>query len=168
MSLTMLNKTKPILLMSMIYPSLLGCSPEGWETRFQSMGKEKDMELKGLETIQEQMGVFDSIPYKVQAEMFKKTMYGIDSAKQTFKEMVDLYKTKDVDKLYRMSIGDDDFGKYEDVLLNKRNNNWISRMAKEMKVMPTFFAVGAGHLGGRNGVIALLRKKGYKVSPVIY
>lgn len=77
MSLTMLNKTKPVLLMSMIYPSLLGCAPEGWESRFQAMAKEKSMELKGLETIQEQMAVFDSIPYKVQAEMFRKTMYGI-------------------------------------------------------------------------------------------
>jgi uncharacterized protein YbaP (TraB family) len=35
-----------------------------------------------------------------------------------------------------------------------------------MKQNPTFFAVGAGHLGGENGVINLLRKKRYKVSPV--
>jgi uncharacterized protein YbaP (TraB family) len=31
---------------------------------------------------------------------------------------------------------------------------------------PTFFAVGAGHLGGNTGVIALLRKQGYTVKPV--
>lgn len=82
--------------------------------------------------------------------------------------MVLLYKSKDIDKLYRMSISDDVFGKYENVLLNKRNNNWISPMAKEMEAMPTFFAVGAGHLGGPNGIITLLRKKGYKVSAVMY
>ncbi len=168
MSLTLLNKTKPILLMTMIYPSMLGCAPEGWEGRFQAMAKEKGIELKGLETIEEQMAVFDSIPYKIQAEMFKKTMYSIDSAKQTLFDMVKMYKTKDIDKLYRMSTSDEDFGKYDEVLLNKRNRNWISRMAKEMKSLPTFFAVGAGHLGGPQGVISLLRKKGYKVSPVMY
>ncbi|MFT5800980.1 MAG: hypothetical protein ACI956_000785, partial [Nonlabens sp.] len=31
---------------------------------------------------------------------------------------------------------------------------------------PTFFAVGAGHLGGDIGVIALLRKAGYSVEPI--
>ena len=29
--------------------------------------------------------------------------------------------------------------------------------------MPTLFAVGAGHLGGEKGVIALLRKQGFTV-----
>jgi len=31
---------------------------------------------------------------------------------------------------------------------------------------PTFFAVGAGHLAGKNGVINLLRNKGYKLAPM--
>jgi hypothetical protein len=32
-----------------------------------------------------------------------------------------------------------------------------------MLEQPTFFAVGAGHLGGQGGVVALLRKEGYRV-----
>jgi uncharacterized protein YbaP (TraB family) len=39
-------------------------------------------------------------------------------------------------------------------------------MAEEMKQQPTFFAVGAGHLAGKDGVIHLLRSNGYKVRPV--
>ena len=57
-------------------------------------------------------------------------------------------------------------GEYEDVLLGKRNRNWIPIMARLMNEQPTFFAVGAGHLGGKGGVIALLRAEGYVVEAV--
>jgi hypothetical protein len=52
---------------------------------------------------------------------------------------------------------------YEEILLKKRNRNWIAPMARMMREKPTIFAVGAGHLGGESGVIALLRKDGYRV-----
>jgi len=39
-------------------------------------------------------------------------------------------------------------------------------MSAKMAKDPTFFAVGAGHLGGPNGVIRLLKKEGYTVTPV--
>jgi uncharacterized protein YbaP (TraB family) len=38
-------------------------------------------------------------------------------------------------------------------------------MRRLMKETPTLFAVGAGHLGGPRGVIALLRAEGYRVEP---
>ena len=55
---------------------------------------------------------------------------------------------------------------YEDVLLYTRNKNWIPIMEEKMKAHKTFFAVGAGHLGGKNGVIDLLKKAGYKLTPL--
>ena len=55
---------------------------------------------------------------------------------------------------------------YEDVLLRNRNLNWIPVMSKLMATGPVFFAVGAGHLGGETGVIRLLRKQGYTLTPV--
>jgi uncharacterized protein YbaP (TraB family) len=35
-----------------------------------------------------------------------------------------------------------------------------------MAEQPTFLAVGAGHLPGENGVIGLLKKSGYTITPV--
>ena len=52
---------------------------------------------------------------------------------------------------------------YEDILLKNRNRNWIAPMSRLMREKPTLFAVGAGHLGGEVGVIALLRKAGFRV-----
>jgi len=166
MPLGLMSSAKPILLMSLVYPSILGCSPEGWETKFMAMAKEKQMEVNGLEKVEEQIGVLDSIPYKVQAEMFMKTLYNLDSAKQSFDKLVEVYKTQDIQKMVEESAADEEFGSYEEVMLRKRNSNWIAVITDASKKMPTFFAVGAAHLGGEYGVINLLRKKGYKVTAV--
>jgi uncharacterized protein YbaP (TraB family) len=168
MPLKMLNTAKPMLVMSMIYPSLLGCAPVSWESVFQTMAKQKTIEIKGLEKLQDQIDVFEKIPYKIQSDILVKTLLNIDSARIEFHEMLDLYKKKDINQLNILTTKEEDFGKYSDLLLNNRNRNWIPVIGEEAKKRPTFFAFGAGHLGGETGVINLLRKAGFTVKPVFY
>jgi uncharacterized protein YbaP (TraB family) len=59
-----------------------------------------------------------------------------------------------------------DIDGFEDLLLVNRNKKWIPVMKAEMNRSACLFAVGAGHLPGTDGVIDLLRKEGYTVSPV--
>lgn len=168
MPLTMLNTAKPMLIMSMIYPSLLGCTPVSWESVFQTMAKEKSIEIKGLEKLQDQINVFEKIPYKVQADMLEKMLLNIDSAKMQFQEMLAVYKKKDINELNVLTTKEEDFGEYQDILLSNRNRNWIPVIGEQAKKSPTFFAFGAGHMGGETGVINLLRKAGFTVKPIFY
>ena len=165
--MVLMAKAKPMLLMSAVFPSLLGCAPEGWETRFEEMAKNNKIPIKGVETIEYQLSVFDTIPYNMQAGMLKDFLYNLDSTKRSFDEMLDIYLKKDINALYEVTVKDPDFGNYEALMLNNRNNNWIPVIAAATKEMPTFFAVGAAHLGGEKGVISLLRKNGFKVMPVV-
>jgi Uncharacterized protein conserved in bacteria len=57
--------------------------------------------------------------------------------------------------------------KYEDILLTKRNMNWVSQLKNIMKKESVFVAVGTGHLVGEKGLINLLRKEGYTVEPLV-
>ena len=100
--------------------------------------------------------------------MLVKSLFDFDKGKQQFFEMVAKYKTKNVAALHDDISGDTELGSYEKLLLDKRNKNWIPVIAKAVAIKPTFIAVGAGHLGGKKGVINLLRKQGYKVMPVMY
>ena len=54
----------------------------------------------------------------------------------------------------------------EDKLIYNRNANWAKAMPKIMAADPTLFAVGAAHLCGEKGVLALLKEQGYTVEPV--
>ena len=166
--LEMLNSTKPILIVSMIYPFLLGCTPDSWENTFQKMAKAQNKPLLGLEKISDQMNVLESIPYKEQADMLAKTIFNLDSAKTVFLNMLEVYKQKDIAALYTLTTSDEDFGIYERDLLSNRNHNWIKIISVQAKKMPTFFAFGAAHMGGQEGVINLLRNEGYTVKPILY
>ena len=53
----------------------------------------------------------------------------------------------------------------EGILLTDRNRKWIPRLKKMFGEKPTFVAVGAAHLGGDTGILKLLQKEGYVVSP---
>ena len=52
------------------------------------------------------------------------------------------------------------------MLLDSRNRNWVEIISMNTASIPMFIAVGAGHLGGPNGLIALLRKAGYTLTPI--
>lgn len=51
MPLSLMGKAKPMLLMSAVFPAILKCNPDGLEKRFQTMAKEKNIDLKGLELL---------------------------------------------------------------------------------------------------------------------
>lgn len=82
--------------------------------------------------------------------------------------MLELYRQKNLDALNNIMNDEDDLAAYNDILLTNRNEKWIPEIIEQAKIKPTFFAVGAAHLGNTNGVINLLRKKGYIVTPVNY
>ena len=81
-------------------------------------------------------------------------------------DLIAVYKKRDVDSLYSYMMSTGASEDFATELISKRNEKWIPLMQKAFTEKPTFFAVGAGHLGGSEGVISLLRKKGYRLTPV--
>ena len=51
-------------------------------------------------------------------------------------------------------------------LVDKRNHNWIPKLKEIIQQKSCFIAIGAGHLGGENGLIKLLQLQGFTVEPI--
>jgi uncharacterized protein YbaP (TraB family) len=168
MPVMLLQRTKPYFLVALLYPKMMECnSPAGVETELVKMAKEDGKEIRGLETMQFQASVFDSIPYEWQAKELLKNIDSFSVYKNEFDTMLAFYKAQQLDSLKNM-ISKSEFGsdQYSDLLLNNRNKNWVSQLKDIMKNESVFVAVGAGHLVGDSGVINLLKKEGYKVEPL--
>ena len=166
--LAMLQGMKPLLLSAMLYPKLLSCKTTGGvEEELQKLAKEYKKEIQGLETIAFQAAVFDSIPYTQQAKELLKTIDSLDAYKKYFTDMVKVYKNQQLDEMLKM-FSNSEFGMddNQDILLDKRNTNWVIQLKSIMKRESVFIAVGAGHLVGEMGLIALLRKEGYMVRAI--
>lgn len=169
MGIEMMNSFKPSVVSMLVIPKMLDCPMQSIEDALMEVSKEQKEEIYGLETVEEQIAVFDAIPYDEQMkELVKTAKEGLEKGKATFKRMMELYNTRNLNGLMDFIHEEDNkfFGENSDELLDKRNRNWIPKIEAIAKKTPTLFGVGAAHLGGENGVIMLLRKKGYKVEAV--
>lgn len=164
----MMDKMKPFVLSSMTIPKLISCPSQSYEETFVKMAKAENKELLGLETVEDQFGAIDKMGMKKQADMMLvKMIENWNEGKQTLKQMITDYKNQDVEALLDdMSKSKSSDANFQEDLLVTRNQNWIPKIQKITKEKPTFFAVGAGHLGGKKGVIALLRNEGFTVKAV--
>ncbi|GAA3964255.1 TraB/GumN family protein [Hymenobacter antarcticus] len=168
MPFAQMGTMKPFILSTLLYPKMLGCPMGSYEMMLVEMAKAKQMEVIGLETIAEQMGLFDKIPCQKQARLLSDMVAKRGEAQQEFRALLQLYQAQDVEGLLKMSM-DSQFGmeEFEDMLVTSRNKRWIPLIAQQAASKPTFFAFGAAHLGGPSGVLALLRQQGYQVKPVL-
>ena len=170
MPLKMVENIKPFFLIAMLYPKMLDCPMQSFEKELMAVATEQKEDINGLETIEDQMKVFDDIPYEDQvADLLKTAKDNLQKDRETFKEMLDIYKDENIEALIAMMNDDESssVNKHQDKLLINRNKNWIPRISEYAIGQPTFFGVGAGHLAGEFGVINLLREAGYNVSAIM-
>jgi uncharacterized protein YbaP (TraB family) len=169
----MLERMKPMFLTIFTYgdfqpDDMKNGKLKSYEMEFMEMAQNSGKATGGLESIEFQINIFDKISYDVQAAMLVEAIKSRDGREsQELESMVKMYRSQNIE-LMAASISQEgqDMSGFEETLLTERNKNWIPLIAEEMKRQPTFFAVGAGHLAGKQGVIHLLRKSGLKVSAV--
>ncbi len=166
-----LDRIKPMFLSAMGGEGMMAAQQQGslvsYEMEILKLAKSQGKSIGGLETAAYQMSMFDSIPYQVQARMLVETIQSEGGSDEQFERMVKMYKEQDIQGMQSLIQSEGgELAEYENLLLVNRNRNWIPVMSEMMQGGPTFFAVGAGHLGGDQGVVALLREAGYDVEPV--
>ena len=147
-------------------------STKSYEMELTQLAEAADKSISGLETMDFQLALFDSIPYSVQAEMLYQSIASElsgegESGGGQYAEMVAMYKRKAVAEMSAMITTESEgYGDFEELLVVRRNENWVPNIVDRLTGAPALYAVGAGHLGGDRGVIALLRDAGYTVEPV--
>jgi uncharacterized protein YbaP (TraB family) len=162
-----MDKMKPFLVMQMATQIQFLGKTESYEMTLNKIALDNKIEILGLETVEEQMGFFDRLTNEQQSQM---VMEGIRDTEKTImltKEMQLIYSRQCVDSLYMMISQDGGvISEEQTAFLDDRNKNWIPQITEISKKKKAFIAVGAGHLGGPNGVIRLLQKEGYTLTPV--
>ncbi|MDB5032884.1 MAG: TraB/GumN family protein [Chlorobi bacterium] len=146
-----------------------GDRPVFLDAYFYQLAKQEGKKIIGLERVAEQLDLGEPSLTDFWNFYFNRSRKGkhriIRGKEEGQEEMLRYYHEGDLNQLLaimRESFPPDYFKR----LLTDRNHNMADRAVKYMEEGPTFIAVGAGHLPGREGVIELLRQKGYTVRPV--
>lgn len=154
-----------VLIMS---PKIIGCqAAPGYDKILADAATANKMPIVGLETVEDQHAAIDATPLEKQFEGLTKFAAAPEKSVADFKNLYRVYLMQNSSELFKIM---DDQMKEErgsrEKLLDERNTKWIPVIEKNIALTPSFIAVGAGHLGGKKGVINLLRKKGYKLTPI--
>jgi uncharacterized protein YbaP (TraB family) len=157
------SKMTPFFFSSILLKEQLG-DVEAYEEYFKDKAKKSKKPIVGLETLTEQMNTVDAMSIEDQKNMLFEAL-GKELVE--FEKMYAMYEKQNLDGLYSyIQEESKSTPEFERDFLVKRNQKWIPLIKGNIIIKPSFIAVGAAHLAGDQGVIALLRNEGYTVQPV--
>ena len=150
----------PFFLQAIVIVKIAHCdSIVSYELRLMQKARSAGMKITGLETVKDQSDAIDSTSPESAARYLLLAAAAENAAIYEYNKMQTDYNTEDIQALYNMMRG-------MTSVLDNRNKKWIPEIKKMIHSNSVFFAVGAGHLWGDQGVISLLRNEGYSVIPI--
>jgi uncharacterized protein len=170
MPMLALDRMKPWLVaVTLMAPTLqsAGFKPElGIDRHYFDRAKEKGLKREALETLAYQLDRFDQMPIALQQELLKATIEDLDTQVSGVKDMVRAWSTGDLGTIEKLTLTAFlESPELYRLLLLERNHNWMPHVERCLSENAgCFVVVGAAHLVGKDGMPALLAKKGYKVT----
>ncbi len=132
--------------------------------------RKKRKPVYALETLAEQVNVFDALPTDDQVAHLRAAAIPHAEKRRLQAILKDAYLRRDLDAIFRLASHDERPAdratreKVEKRLLDDRNRRMVERMLPRFDEGGAFIAIGAAHLPGDVGVLALLERRGYKVT----
>lgn len=130
-------------------------------------------QLVGLETLVEQMSALSDLPMAFHVQSLIEMLELGGRMEDIMATMIDLYLEGEVGMITPMmksispeQTAQDGYAAFEKRIITDRNHVMVDRAQPHLEKGGVFMAVGALHLPGDEGVIELLRQKGFTLSPV--
>ncbi len=167
----MYNKMKPFFLSSQLMQMGMEQDMElALDLHFLNMAREKGKACYGVEKFMDQISAIDQITLEDQVDMLYEGLTDTSNVNsdEMFDELLASYLSFDFEAIFDLSNDTALPKEFNKAFLVDRNKGMAKNFLKISKKQSLFCAVGAAHLPGELGVIALLRKKGYTVEPVVF
>lgn len=155
------------MILDMAQLAKLGFDPNnGIDHYFFVKARDEHKSIVGLETVDFQIDLITGFSKDEDDLVMKESLEGIDQEKEKFGEIITAWQTGDSAALQKLlnEMLEKSPTLYHR-LLTDRNENWIPKIEEFLKGEKNVVViVGAGHLVGKEGVVELLKKKGFKVT----
>jgi uncharacterized protein len=137
----------------------------GLDKHFYDRAQADGKTVQGLETVDYQIARFDEMPLPLQDHLLAETIKGIDTEQANMTKLMESWRLGDAPAVERIVLKDlqQEPQLYQRLLVD-RNRNWLPQLESFFtRRGPAFVVVGAAHLVGPDGLIAMLKSKGYAV-----
>lgn len=165
-TVTVLGKLKPAMLDAFLEVRRSGASTDmSPDIALQQRAKALGKEVRALETAEQQAHMLLDLPISEQLEALMKSVRAPEAAQAASDSLVAAYRRQDLEAIGGL-LGREMKQAYAERLLYARNRAWAAVLVPAMRHRSVLVAVGAGHLVGPEGLLAMLRSAGFDVSPV--
>jgi len=144
----------------------MGAAPDlGLDQQISQWAIDAGKPLKGFETMEDQIGLLSGFPDKVQDEFLLSSIQDISKLEKFYDDTILAWKTGNAAKLNElMNESVEKSPELYDLILVKRNKNWLPKIESALDSGKTAFViVGAAHITGKDGLLELLKAKGYLI-----
>ena len=138
----------------------------GLDRHFYDRARAAKKPVQGLETLEYQIAQFDDMPMTMQDRLLAETLKEMDTAKVNVQKLAQAWKAGDAAAIESVVLRDlkTEPEMYERLLV-QRNRNWLPKIeALFARSSPAFVVVGAAHLVGSEGLLQMLKSRGYSVT----
>ncbi len=154
------------LTMTVLHLQKLGYDPNsGVDRQLARRAQLANKPVSGLESVESQFDLLDQLPAGLQEMMLRYSISEIEQINKMVESLVRVWRDGDVaaaEKLFLESMAA--YPELREKLLDERNRNWLPQIEKFIDSgEDTLVVVGAAHLVGKNGVIELLKGRGYRL-----
>ncbi len=150
-------------------PELHGLSNDlGVEGFLEKRARSNSKPISGLESFREHMEVFSGLTDRQCEMLILMTFIPQESGGDTDGGLMNAWRHGDADTLARLARDSfRDFPTFANRVLDARNRNWVPKIEGYLRSgRICFVVVGAGHLGGPNGLLTLLKARGYRIEQI--
>jgi len=169
LALHLIQPMKPWMVMLMLEAlgsQAAGLDPDlGLDKHFYDLANTKGKQVIGLETAESQMDRFDKMPEPMQEQMLRSEIAEMDTEKSSLRSLLTAWQNGDASAIEKMLLSS--FSSNQTAynsLIVERNRNWMPQLETCLRrASPCFVVVGAAHVIGPQGLVAMLQQKGYRV-----
>jgi uncharacterized protein len=160
------EKVLPFVVLNLATEQLLSQDmPEPLDQHLWEFAKQAGKSLHGIETFQEQLAVLAQIPLEMQVKMLGGICTNIGRYRQYLRRLAGHYEASELQQLYKMVKRNTK--DMRQLMLYHRNKVMADRIGTLVRQQSAVVSIGAAHLSGGKGVLRLLKKEGFKVSPML-
>ena len=156
-------KCKPWMLIMMLWSG--GTNELGIESYLIRRAHANHLPIYGLETFREHAEVLSGMSDKQAELVLLETFIPQAPGTDLHRQMLAAWRRGDADTIARIQRdAQRDLPSFGERLIAERNRNWIPKIEGYIRDRHTYFVVaGAAHMGGPDGVLAILRQRGYRI-----
>lgn len=159
-----MKNMRPTFILSMLYQKMMVGKGASLDQRIWDYASSNGIKVAGLESVHEQIQILQKLSLRHQYQQLIKISKKISGIQAGFHKILKAYQEEDLSTLFQLSkktLGPD-----KQLLLENRNVIMVDRMINQHQLQPAFFSFGAGHLVGTHGVLAMLKRKGFRIKPI--